>query len=864
MGRKLNICLVCWGISIVILTIVLVCAGLATSAVFGKGIRDSALYRVETDNASQVGGGELCAEERVNAFMFHLSNWEQVRIGQSSTPVFEEVGPYNFTRTVCTFDRHLVPGSNPPAVRFRKYHGPWQVASKPGNGGVGVDVNRKLYLVNPAYHGVMATLQRASATPISGIEAETSLHSQITAGALKAVMQGILDRSPDGFLASTFVGAIPSILGKVVDGLDQKIPSFVPGTDERSPIIATQYLWARPVDCLDYSRGFVSCQYLKILNSLMSDGMPLDANSPAKFQGFEVGTRLNVAFESSTLSFKQVQQLWDPMREDSLRHVDGIVLWNTSRADRAQSLQLQGAFNMTADQLHMVQRWVEMFSTRVTPALVTNALLGDPGPALVGYNDKQYLLAWKQLGEGTVSAQRGKRESDGLPKTIHDVNPRVPFEFEISHWARLNKVALPITTPWHLEFIFNGTSPEAPYAGLTNPLPLFAADGITALLGAVRDLDDAARAQGAADTCQKNWRMDALQCKSIGRYIQWFFESLLEATGPVIHTTAMDVLVDRVDPLLTILKTAGRVPSDRSGVLYAPGDAPTRDIAAAMPFELETRVWDGTGEGSGLALSDTVPEGYTKAFQRAEWATSANGSDFYIYGELTRTWAKPVPITGGNGERFHFGVEKSDALHIWNDRLARTLTWSYAGDATLEDIDVWQFKLNEDEFAPDPTYFQTHKGLFNLSGTSPADVFVSLPRFAGVDASVHGVELRPSAQELKCCTGWRIFVEPTSGVTMGKEVVTQINFKSPGFGAFAGFKLPAGYMPLTWLEDRVVIDPKQAAQFKSGLSLASTARIAAFVLAPLLFILCGACMVYAFFRAKRSNPSADLGGFEMH
>jgi hypothetical protein len=71
-------------------------------------------------------------------------------------------------------------------------------------------------------------------------------------------------------------------------------------------------------------------------------------------------------------------------------------------------------------------------------------------------------------------------------------------------------------------------------------------------------------------------------------------------------------------------------------------------------------------------------------------------------------------------------------------------------------------------------------------------------------------------------------------------------------------------MPLTWLEDRVVIDPKQAAQFKSGLSLASTARIAAFVLAPLLFILCGACMVYAFFRAKRSNPSADLGGFEMH
>lgn len=859
--KKISICLIVMGVVAVVLFSVLIVAGLAVDHVFGKGIRDSALYRSESDNASQLSGGEVCATEHVDAFVFHLSNWDVVRTGGGAKPLFEEVGPYNLTRTVCTFDRHVVAGSNPPAVRFRKHHGPWSVVSKPADGGPGVDVNRKLNVVNPAYHGVMATLQRTSPTPLSGIAAETSLHAAITSGALKAVMDGILQPQPDGFLTSTFIGAIPTVLATVVATLDEKIPNWVPGTDADSPLIAAQYLWARPRDCGDFSRGTISCSYLKILDGVMGDGLPLDENDATKFDGYEVGSALHQGLERSTLTGAKVRQLWDTSRSDSLRSIDGIVLWNTSRTSTSQSLQLASAFNLTTDELSMVQRWVHMFSSKVTPALVTNSLLGNPGPPLKGYDTKQYLLAWKQLGEGTVSAQRGNR-TDGLPKTIHDLNPRVPFEFEISHWARLTGVPLPLTTPWHLEFIFNGTTPEPPFTGAVNPKPLLTPEGITLLLDTVRAFDADPSAAAAAATCQQTWRMDVALCKKIGAYVQWFFEALIVATGPVVSSTALDILVDRADPLLTILKTAGRVASDRSGILYDAGDYESRAVAASQPFELQARIWDGTGEGGTFALSDSVPPGYTAAFERAEWATAdENGTDFYVFGELPRTWAKPVQIAGSNGERFKFGLSKDDVLDVWNDRVARTLSWSYAGDAQLEGIDVWQFKLNDDEFAVDPVYYQSAKGMFNISGLSPADVFVSLPRFYGVDPLVHNVDVRPAPQELKCCTDWRIFVEPTSGVTMGKDVVTQINFKSPGFGAFKNAKLPPGYMPVVWLQDRVFINPDQAVQFKDGLSLSSTARTAAFVMAPVLLLLCACCIVFAHFRAKRSNPSAD---FDMH
>lgn len=158
---------------------------------------------------------------------------------------------------MCIFDRKLVPGANPPAVTQRRYYKPWSVASQPSApGAVAVDVNRPLNVVNPAYVTVISKLRRDAPVPMSGVEGERSLHAAVCAGALKAVVNGLLAPTPDGFLATTWVGAIPAVLAKVVAGLGEIIDPIrgfgVLPLDAMSKYRAARYLWARPRDC-EYS-----------------------------------------------------------------------------------------------------------------------------------------------------------------------------------------------------------------------------------------------------------------------------------------------------------------------------------------------------------------------------------------------------------------------------------------------------------------------------------------------------------------------------------------------------------------------------------------------------------------------------------
>lgn len=156
----------------------------------------------------------------------------------------------------------------------------------------------------------------------------------------------------------------------------------------------------------------------------------------------------------------------------------------------------------------------------------------------------------------------------------------------------------------------------------------------------------------------------------------------------------------------------------------------------------------------------------------------------------------------------------------------------------------------------DDNYYQP-EGLFNLSALKSADVMVSRPRFVGVDHASLGIDYVPPASSLPCCQQWRIFVEPRSGVAMGKDIATQINFRTDAYGAFRNFHLPAGIMPVAWTQDHVVLSDEQADDFKSGASLASAARLFAFIGGPLIFLCCLGCIVLAYFRDRRNG-----GAFE--
>lgn len=126
---------------------------------------------------------------------------------------------------------------------------------------------------------------------------------------------------------------------------------------------------------------------------------------------------------------------------------------------------------------------------------------------------------------------------------------------------------------------------------------------------------------------------------------------------------------------------------------------------------------------------------------------------------------------------------------VWNDNLARTLTWEYAGHTVfLEGIELLVFKLQAANLAPNALYYQHSRGLFNLSSLQSADVFISLPRFHAVDESaVSNVSIVDQADGR--AFEWNIFVEPRSGITMGKDIALQINFESPGYGAFEDLQL---------------------------------------------------------------------------
>ena len=151
------------------------------------------------------------------------------------------------------------------------------------------------------------------------------------------------------------------------------------------------------------------------------------------------------------------------------------------------------------------------------------------------------------------------------------------------------------------------------------------------------------------------------------------------------------------------------------------------------------------------------------------------------------------------------------------------------------------FKLQAANLAPNALYYQHSRGLFNLSSLQSADVFISLPRFNAVDESaVSNVSIVDQADGR--AFEWNIFVEPRSGITMGKDIALQINFESPGYGAFEDLQLPAGPMPLLWSQDRETINRDDAQSFKDGVRQANSLQIAMFVVGPLM--LC-CCLLYA-------------------
>ncbi|MFX1399508.1 MAG: hypothetical protein ACFFAS_20980 [Promethearchaeota archaeon] len=180
-------------------------------------------------------------------------------------------------------------------------------------------------------------------------------------------------------------------------------------------------------------------------------------------------------------------------------------------------------------------------------------------------------------------------------------------------------------------------------------------------------------------------------------------------------------------------------------------------------------------------------------------------------------WAGPIEITGTLGTQFAPGVTEGDTLEVFNVDLMRVVELEYEEDTEIYDIDLLQFKLAEDTWAPNSLYFMDTTGLVNLAPVEKyqqVPVRVSNPHFLGTALSVQQgvIGMRPNDDFHETYVN----VEPITGIVMDAAMRAQINFEVEPNELFLP-NISNTVMPILWMEFRGEIPKDLAEIFKDEL-----------------------------------------------
>ncbi|MFX1511076.1 MAG: hypothetical protein ACFFCQ_00605, partial [Promethearchaeota archaeon] len=174
----------------------------------------------------------------------------------------------------------------------------------------------------------------------------------------------------------------------------------------------------------------------------------------------------------------------------------------------------------------------------------------------------------------------------------------------------------------------------------------------------------------------------------------------------------------------------------------------------------------------------------------------------------TGIWASDEQVRGTDATQFAPDVSKDDILVTWVSELFRAVDLEFQSEVKEKGIKLYRFVLTEETMDVDPNYYQTIKGVANMTSTQDGvPLFLSKPHFLHADPSL---EL-PSADASKHDTV--IDVEPISGATMSGRKRLQINFKIEAGDAFTK-NVSEGYMSVVWVEEGATIPEDSAEDFK--------------------------------------------------
>jgi len=174
-------------------------------------------------------------------------------------------------------------------------------------------------------------------------------------------------------------------------------------------------------------------------------------------------------------------------------------------------------------------------------------------------------------------------------------------------------------------------------------------------------------------------------------------------------------------------------------------------------------------------------------------------------------WKENELVQGTGGTQFCPGVSKSDKLYVFVSDLLRSVELFYTNTTSRYNIELLRYELSENTFGINTNYYQTIKGLANVSLIQGIPLFFSKPHFLnGNDYLIHSIDgLNPN----KLHHDTYLDVEPITGAVMNAAERFQINLMVNKTDIWYS-NCREGFMPIFWLEFGGQIDEDLAQDFK--------------------------------------------------
>jgi lysosome membrane protein 2 len=219
---------------------------------------------------------------------------------------------------------------------------------------------------------------------------------------------------------------------------------------------------------------------------------------------------------------------------------------------------------------------------------------------------------------------------------------------------------------------------------------------------------------------------------------------------------------------------------------------------------------------------------------------------------VSGTWVTDEVITGTDATQFHPDVNKDETLKAFVSDILRVVDLVYKEERTVEGIDLYRFILANSVLGLNANYYQSIRGLANMTSAIGAPLFLSKPHFLDAEAGKTSALVTGLSQNREEHDTF-IDVEPLTGATLSARKRLQLNFNvTQGNLVYTAQK--QALIPLAWVEEGADITPGQAKDFKDAIYGAQNLQQLATIGGPAIGIILLLTAAFIGIRARTVKP----------